>query len=206
MNAEFTTTRAVASAARQEAILRAALRLFNRYGYSATGIEDIRRASGASVGSIYHHFGGKEGLAAELYVRALTDYQAGVFELLRSRPTPRQGIRGMVRHHLEWVSSHPEEARYVLAMRSAEVLIASKRRVRMLNRSFFREVFGWLEKQAATGHIRTVPRHLYFPLVIGPSQELAREWLENRVDTPLVDAADLLADAAWNSIRKGGRR
>lgn len=198
--------REIASAARQEVILGAALRLFNRQGFAATSIEDLRQASGASVGSIYHHFGGKEGVAAELYVRALRSYQAGVIELVRGEPAAREGIDGLVHHYLGWVAERPEEARYLLAMRSAEVLRASKKRVRALNREFFGEVFGWLEAQAAAGRIRTVARHLYFPLVIGPSQELAREWLEGRVDQPLEDAADLLADAAWYSIREGGRR
>lgn len=200
------SARSVASAARQETILRAALRLFVRRGYAATGIGDLRRASGASVGSIYHHFGGKEGVAAELYVRALRGYQDSVVELLRARPAARDGIEGMVRNHLSWIASHPEEARYLLSMGSAEVLLASKRRVRAMNRTFFAEVFGWLDEQAAAGDIRRVPPHLYFPLVIGPSQELAREWLDGRMSEPLEGAADLLAEAAWNSIRKGGRR
>jgi AcrR family transcriptional regulator len=199
-------SREAATSARQEAILSAALRLFNRQGFAATSIDDIRRASGASVGSIYHHFGRKEDVAAELYLRALSDYQARVLERVRANPPARLGIEWLVENHLEWVAAHPEEARFLLAMRSAEVLLTSKKRIRTMNRMFFREVFGWLEAQAAAGHIRTVPRQLYFPLVIGPSQELSREWLEGRTDSPLEDAAPLLADAAWNSIREGGRR
>jgi AcrR family transcriptional regulator len=199
-------SRAIASAARQETILGAALRLFNRKGFAATSIDDLRQASGASVGSIYHHFGGKEGVAAELYVRALRSYQAGLLDRVRAGPPARAGIEWMVEHHLAWVTAHPEEARYLLAMRSAEVLLASKKRVRALNRAFFREVFGWLEDQAAAGHIRNVARQLYFPLVLGPSQELSREWLEGRFEGSLEDAAPLLAEAAWNSIREGGRR
>jgi len=198
--------RAIASAARQEVILGAALRLFNRRGFAATSIDDLRKASGASVGSIYHHFGGKESVAAELYVRALQSYQQRVLELIRSNPTAREGIDGIVHHHLEWVAANPEQARYLLAMRSAEVLLASKRRVRALNRGFFGELFGWLDEQAAAGRIRKVPRYLIFTLVIGPSQELSREWLEGRVDEPLEAAADLLADAAWYSIREGDER
>jgi AcrR family transcriptional regulator len=186
-------------------ILSAALRLFNRQGFAATSIDDLRKASGASVGSIYHHFGGKEGVAAELYVRALRGYQEGVLALVRQNPAAREGIDGLVHHYLEWVAEHTDDARYLLATRSAEVLLASKRQVRALNREFFREVFGWLDAQAEAGRIRKVERHLYFPLVIGPSQELAREWLDGRVDGPLEDAADLLADAAWYSIREGGR-
>ncbi len=36
------------------------------------------KRSGASVGSIYHHFGGEDGIAAALYVEILREYQAGV--------------------------------------------------------------------------------------------------------------------------------
>lgn len=197
------SVRAVATAARRETILRAALRLFVRRGYAATGIDDLRKASGASVGSIYHHFGGKEGIAAELYVRALRGYQNSVLELIQARPSAREGIDGLVRNHLSWIAAHPDEARYLLGMRSAEVLLASKSQVKAMNRAFFAEVFGWLDERAAADEIRRAPSHLYFPLVIGPSQELAREWLESRAPQPLEDAADLLAEAAWNSIRKG---
>jgi AcrR family transcriptional regulator len=56
---------------RQEAILSAALECFTSRGFAATTVEEIRRRSGASIGSIYHHFGGKEGLAAELCVEGL---------------------------------------------------------------------------------------------------------------------------------------
>jgi AcrR family transcriptional regulator len=33
----------------------------------------VRELSGASTGSIYHHFGDKEGLAAALYIEAMRD-------------------------------------------------------------------------------------------------------------------------------------
>ena len=195
-----------ASSARRDSILGAALRLFTRNGFAATSIDDLREASGASVGSIYHHFGGKEGVAAALHVESLRSYQRAMLELIERDPTARDGIEGIVRLHLHWVAEHPDEARYLLGMRSAEVVLASRKEVRALNRGFFRSVFGWLERQADAGHIRGVPRHLYFPLVIGPSQELAREWLEGRLDTPLEEDAPLLAEAAWNAIHRGGRR
>jgi AcrR family transcriptional regulator len=198
--------RAQATSARREAILKAALRLFVRNGFAGTSIEDIKRASGASVGSIYHHFGGKEGVAAALYIDVLSDYQNALLALIAARPKAREGIEGVVRHHLHWVATHPDEARYLLSMRSAEVMLAFKKEVRARNRDFFRDVFGWLDEHAEAGRIRKVPRSLYFPLVIGPSQELAREWLEGRLDMSLEEAAPLLAEAAWNAIRQGGRR
>jgi AcrR family transcriptional regulator len=200
------TARAEATTARREAILHAALRLFTKKGYSDTSIDDVRRASGASVGSIYHHFGGKAGVAAALYAQTLRDYQQGVLDLIRRQPKPREGIEGMVRHHLSWIAHHADGARFLFGTRAAEVLLASRKELRSMNRTFFKEVFGWLAEQGEAGRIRTVRRNLYFPLVIGPSQELARQWLDGLVEEPLEDAADVLAEAAWNAVKTGGRR
>src|SRR3954462_4072425 len=106
-----------ATTARRGAILPAALRLFTKEGYSDTSIDDLRMASGASVGSIYHHFGGKAGVAAALYAETLRDYQRGVPELIRERPEPRAGIEGIVRHHLAWIAHRPDEARFLFGAR-----------------------------------------------------------------------------------------
>jgi AcrR family transcriptional regulator len=198
--------RSTATTARRGAILAAALRLFTRKGFAATSIDELRQASGASVGSIYHHFGGKAGVAAALYAEALRDYQQGVLDLIREQPSARQGVEGIVRHHLAWIAGHPTEARFLFGMRSAEVLLASRKELRAMNRTFFREVFGWLAAQGEAGRIRKVRRNLYFPLVIGPSQELARQWLDGFVKEPLEEAAPVLAEAAWNALRTGGRR
>src|SRR5712691_4945282 len=119
--------RAAATTARRSAILDAALRLFTRKGFAATSIDDLRQSSGASVGSIYHHFGGKAGVAAALYAETLGDYQQGVLDQVRAKPSARQGVEGIVRHHLAWIVSHPDEARFLFGMRSAEVLLASRK-------------------------------------------------------------------------------
>src|SRR3954469_22562757 len=122
--------RAEATIARRSAILQAALRLFTKKGYADTSIDDLRQASGASVGSIYHHFGGKAGVAAALYAETLRDYQQGVLDLIREQPSARQGVEGMVRHHLTWITTHRDEARFLFGMRSAEVLLASRKELR----------------------------------------------------------------------------
>ena len=63
---------------RRQVILDAALEAFAERGTAAATVDDVRRRSGASVGSIYHHFGDKEGLAAALYVEGLRSYQEGL--------------------------------------------------------------------------------------------------------------------------------
>lgn len=51
------------------AIVRAAVTLFRRNGYAATGINEIAEVSGAPKGSIYHYFPGGKDAIAEVAVR-----------------------------------------------------------------------------------------------------------------------------------------
>lgn len=55
----------------REAILTAAAELMRHRGYGAVGMKDIAAASGAPIGSLYHHFrGGKVQIAREALVNA----------------------------------------------------------------------------------------------------------------------------------------
>jgi AcrR family transcriptional regulator len=182
---------------RRTAILAAALRCFVRQGYSATTVEDICRASGASVGSIYHHFGGKDRIAAALYVDSLADYQAGFLATLRVHDDARAGVEALVRHHLRWVREHPDVARFVLAVGETEVLAAAAAVLRRRNRAFFAAVGEWFARHA---ELPDLAPDLLEPLLLGSAQEYARHWLAGRATTTPERAEDVLATAAWHAL------
>lgn len=59
----------------RESILTAAAELMRHKGYAAVGMKDIVAASGAPIGSLYHHFpGGKVQIAREALVNAGVAY------------------------------------------------------------------------------------------------------------------------------------
>lgn len=58
--------------ATQQRILDAATEVFATRGFTAATMADVVAGSGASIGSIYHHFGGK----SELYVALWQEHQA----------------------------------------------------------------------------------------------------------------------------------
>lgn len=59
----------------RESILTAAAELMRRKGYAAVGMKDIAAASGAPIGSLYHHFrGGKVQIAREALINAGAAY------------------------------------------------------------------------------------------------------------------------------------
>jgi AcrR family transcriptional regulator len=191
----------VASSTRRDAILEAALECFDARGVSGTTIDDVRERAGASVGSIYHHFGGKEQLAATLHVEAARSYQAGFLGVLQEQGTARAGIEGIVRYHLRWVGEHPKLARYMLAGGGIEVAASTATQLRELNRNFFAAISDWVAPHARRGALRPFAVDLYAALVLGPSQEFARHWLAGRTTTSLRVAEPALVSAAWNAVR-----
>jgi AcrR family transcriptional regulator len=67
----------VRSSTRDPAITRAGLlaaarEVFSASGYAEASVTEVVRLAGASVGSLYHHFGGK----GDLYLALFEDYQA----------------------------------------------------------------------------------------------------------------------------------
>jgi len=187
---------------RRQEILDAALRSFNEKGVAATTVDDVRRLSGASVGSLYHHFGGKDELAEELYLEILRDYQRGFLAVLGRERDPERGIKGIVRHHLRWVRRNPERARYLLRGRPP-----GSDAVRDLNRELFRDTAAWLEPHREAGRVRRLPLDLTYAIMAGPAQEYSRHWLEGRMRSSERVAERELADAAWRALTtEGGGR
>lgn len=187
---------------RRSDILLAALEVFTERGVAGASIEEIRERSGASVGSIYHHFGGKDGIAGAVYLEGLSDYQRGFLDVLERTGRTQEGIEGVVHHHLRWIVDHRDLARFLLLGRDASVVVATERPLRELNRRFFAAVRQWMRPRVQHGELRALDPELVTALWIGPSHELARHWLASGSRTSLEDAATLLAEAAWRSLRR----
>ncbi len=174
---------------RRDEILAAALRTFDERGVLGTSIDDIRTASRSSIGSIYHHFAGKEGIAEALYADVLGRYQEGFLAALGD--DTRASVRAVVRHHVRWALAHPAEMRYLLAG------APSGSAVRDRNRAFFTAVRDWW---AGHPQLRQLDLAVNHALWLGPATELCRHWLAGRAPRPTRAHIDLLSEAAWRSL------
>jgi AcrR family transcriptional regulator len=54
----------------RQSLLEAAIKVFSKQGYAATRLEDIAEAAKVTRGAVYHHFGGKAELFAEIIENA----------------------------------------------------------------------------------------------------------------------------------------
>lgn len=89
------------------AILDAAERLFLERGFAATRMEDLSQTADVALGSIYSHFGDKEGVYAALIDRALEldrRYSEGGFE---QGDSPLERLVGLGEGYLRFAREHP---------------------------------------------------------------------------------------------------
>src|SRR5689334_2882799 len=108
---------------RRQAILDAALACFASKGFTETTMEDIRRLSGASTGSIYHHFSNKEMLARALYLEGRSSLNAALVTSFSSQ-TLHEGITALVYAYLEWFEQHADLGQYLQQANESEYLSA----------------------------------------------------------------------------------
>jgi AcrR family transcriptional regulator len=181
-------------------ILDAALDLFDRDGYAAVSMSDVRRAAGVSNGSLYHHFPSKPAIAAALRDRALTGWRTAFAAALDEAADTPAAIRAGVAAHLAWGMSHPALARFMLTAPDEPEAAPPARE----QRAFLAQIHRWLDARAADGEIVALPAQLQYAVWLGPAQELLRGWLSGQAKRPPAGAAGTLGDAAWRALSAGG--
>lgn len=194
------------TAARREAILAAALELFNAKGYEATTIDDVRQAAAASTGSIYHHFRNKQAIAAALFVEGLAGYQRELVEVFRQSPRACEGVPAAVRHYVQWCVRNPALARFMLAGRDFEVREATTAAVDEMNARFTAETAAWRAHNIERDELRPMSAEAYLAVVYGPARSLVRNWLGGRLSVPIESATEEVAQAAWRAVAPQGAR
>lgn len=184
---------------RKAAILVAALAVFMEKGIEAATIDDIRLRSNASVGSIYHHFGNKEGIAAALFAQGLEDYWGRLIASAKDAADAKRLIHGLIATHLHWIVAKPDLARFLFSRRQA-VSPVHEQRIRQLTGEHFKALFDLLKPWFKDGTLRRMPAELYMAILTGPVQELSRHWLSGRIKIDPLSAIDDLSGAAWRSL------
>ena len=188
---------------RKQEILDAALHCFNQYGYAASTIEMIREISGASVGSVYHHFGNKESIGAELYQLAMNDYHAILQNLLEQAQSPEEGVKAVTCSYVDWVANNPEMARFVLYSRGQLVKSGAADALQQQTQAHLLLIRDWFKPHISSGQIKRLPSECYASLVLGAAHDYARLWLSGRTRTDIKEFRDIFADAAWLALRPG---
>ncbi len=189
-----------ATVARRASVLQAALACFTAAGIDGTTIGDIQKAAGCSVGSLYHHFGSKEGIAEELFIEGISRFNRGMVRRLRKCASAEESVKAVVRFYCDWSTRNRALASY-LHSRDIDFSEEARGRLKLVYGRYIAEVFAWFGPFVSRGEMRALPPEVYVPLISGPIQEYVRRWLSSHYERPPGQVKELFADAAWKSVR-----
>lgn len=185
---------------RQLDILKAALHCFINEGVEATTIEMIRAKSGASVGSLYYHFGNKEGIAAALYKEGLRQFSLQLQKALKEVSTIEDAIRCIIQANIDWIVANPDWARFIF--RNRRVLKDAKQETTFREEATLtqRTLIKRLQALPDFKRLRALPEPMYLPVLIGPVHEYARQSLDGTAKLPLNELKEDFVQIAFRGL------
>ncbi|MBM4148331.1 MAG: TetR/AcrR family transcriptional regulator [Lentisphaerae bacterium] len=101
--------------ATRDRILKTAGEMFAKRGYDGVSIRDITGAAKANLGAITYHFGGKEGLFAEVLGREMEVFENAVSGIEVSGQSPEEKLKFMLGFYAERVLRERPRLRVLLA-------------------------------------------------------------------------------------------
>ena len=181
-------------------VMEVALGHFSEVGIERTNVSNILNDSGCSVGSLYHHFGNKAGIAEALFRDGVNQFNSRLLEALLPRRTASTGIKAIVTFCCEWVTDQPELSGFWL---SREVTLSdnAKLELRKMDREFGQSIYDWFVPHVRSGALLELPTSMYVPLICGSTLEYSRLWISGRNNRSPGAVASILAEAAWQSVK-----
>lgn len=186
----------------RERLQAAALEAFNAVGVNGTSIHDICARAQVSIGSAYHHFGSKQGLADHLLIAGLQQHLDRLEPRLAAAADARAGVAALIHSLVEWVEAHPAWARYIYAvadqLERAPAVAKQRAEINRRYAACLNQRFG---AELAGGSLRRWPPEMLASLIIGPVHDYARRYLAGQVSKPPSALAPHFIDAAWCLLR-----
>ena len=178
-------------------VLDAALTLFSDRGYFNTSVHDIGRASGVSIGSIYHHFGDKEGLARALYAELTSRMQHLIGEVEREAAGSHDQARALVSRLFDLTETEPRAMAFMLYARHREFLpdeppVCSSRPFAMMR--------DMVSRGMARGEIRRMDAMVASTCLFGGALRMITARLDGILEHPLPAYLDEVWACAWRSV------
>jgi AcrR family transcriptional regulator len=173
-------TQAERSATANRRMIRAAIRLIARQGYTHTTLAQVGKEAGYSGGLVSHHFGSKEGL-----LRALVERAAGRFyqDQLLAATRGRSGLDALCASldtYLDELMIRPEHMRalYVLMGEALGPVAEINEVFADLNRGFRASAGAWIREGIAAEEIRSdLDPDAEAAVFVGMLRGVATQWM-----------------------------
>jgi AcrR family transcriptional regulator len=185
--------RADTGARSREVILREAVRLFSRKGYTGTSMRDIAEAVGLLPGSLYAHIDEKEGLLVEIVNRGIDAFLDAGHVVVSTPEPPDLRMRALIRAHVGIIADNLEQTSVVF--HQWKHLSAERRMVVVDKRDRYESMFTRVvDDGIAAGVFDAGMNGRIAVLSILGILNWVPEWLSPNGPEPVHEVADRLTD------------
>lgn len=189
--------------ATRQRVMDAAIALLDQKGWNGFTIHAIARKSRVSLGSLYHHFGSVNGIAAAAWSRSMTRLLTALSLACARASTPRSAVRALVLGYLDFTEQRRAEALFIHASSWASFLPEHASALADDKAKAFAPLLETFGGFVETGSLVDVSPPMLELLLIGPAAETARRWLAGVPGVSLPEARAVLPEAAWKAVRRG---
>ncbi|MCP4078249.1 MAG: TetR/AcrR family transcriptional regulator [Gammaproteobacteria bacterium] len=179
-------------------ILTAALKLFVNHGYHNVSVHDVQKLADVSIGSIYKHFGGKEGIAKALHERLLVEMNEMVDSVIAQDLTIIEKCNHIIELLFEYTETRCEIIAFILHANHTE-FISSKPPI--CSAEPFQKIRDMVQLGMDSGEIQSYDCLVAASVIFGGAFRLIHMRLDGLIDRPLPELYDQLIDATWKGMK-----
>lgn len=181
----------------REETLEAALYLFTQQGYFNTSVPDIVRESGVSTGSIYHHFGDKEGIGKALFDMLVIRMESAFNDIERQHDTACARCRAVIELLFRITEEEPEVMTYMLFVKHSEFMPGM---APVCSSKPFRQMREMVVAGVNTGEVRSMDAMVAAASVFGGALRMISLRLDGVLERPLDVHLEEVWSSAWRSV------
>ncbi|PLX60955.1 TetR/AcrR family transcriptional regulator [Sedimenticola selenatireducens] len=181
-------------------ILSAALDLFVERGFHNVSVHDVQRESQVSIGSIYKHFGGKEGIAKALYYHLLNEFEEMMNQVMEEDLSNRERCNRIIALLFEYTESRRNIIEYMLHAKHREFL---PNEPPICSSTPFKVMRNIVQQGMDAGEIRSGNPWVVASTVFGGAIRMIHLRLDGVMEQPLTECYDELIDCMWRGLSTG---
>lgn len=181
----------------QQLVLSATLQLFTQKGYFNTSVRDIARESQVSIGSIYHHFKDKEGVASAMYNGLLKRMSESLEEIQRSNHSAHDRCRAVIVFLFEITEDEPQEMEFMMYSKHREFLPDENPICSSQPFELMREM---VAQGMESGEIQNLDLMVASSCLYGGAIRMITSRLDGIIEKSLLEYVESVWACSWRSI------
>lgn len=178
-------------------ILTAALDLFVNKGFHNISVHEIQKAANVSIGSIYNHFGGKEGVAKVLYEHILKEMDDLVDDVITEIESPSEQCKEIIRLLFGYTETRRNIIAFVFHAKHTEFIPGG---LPVCSSSPFIKIREIVKRGIACGEFRDIDSWVAASSIFGGAIRMIQLRIDNHIEKPLPEYFESIIDAAYSGL------